>query len=166
MYTDHICRCMISNNTSSHETEHHRCLLIDRDGMKQHTTSENPGLHYVKYTHKTWEIGFPCIAQRHAFTQVGLPPASKNASTWPLKKLLLGNVLLKPSPELIAQTHTFFQSMLRLRYSSPLFRLPTSDSICSQVCSVVPVRLFKTCKDLVSKTQNTINIQLPELCKV
>jgi len=64
---------------------------------------------------------------------VGLPPAAKNASTWPLKKLLLGNPALKPSPALIADTHAFTLALLRVRYSSPLFRLRTATAICSQV---------------------------------
>lgn len=55
---------------------------------------------------------------------MGLPPASKNADTWPIKKALLGMPGLVASPELIQETKAFLHAMLRLRYSSPLFRLP------------------------------------------
>lgn len=58
--------------------------------------------------------------------QVGLPPASKNADTWPIKKALLGMPGLVAQPELIQETKEFMHAMLRLRYSSPLFRLPAA----------------------------------------
>lgn len=64
---------------------------------------------------------------------VGLPPANKNAETWPLKRKLLGTTTLVPSPTVIAETHKFFQAMLRLRYSSPLFRLRTGAAVMQQV---------------------------------
>eukprot|EP00892_Ulva_mutabilis_P007082 jgi/Ulvmu1/4746/UM020_0030.1 len=57
---------------------------------------------------------------------VGLPPASKNADTWPIKKALLGMPGLVAPPELITETKAFLHAMLRLRYSSPLFRLPAA----------------------------------------
>lgn len=58
--------------------------------------------------------------------QVGLPPASKNADTWPIKKALLGMPGLVAPPVLIRETKAFLHAMLRLRYSSPLFRLPAA----------------------------------------
>jgi hypothetical protein len=40
---------------------------------------------------------------------------------------------LVASPELIRETNQFFQAMLKLRYSSPLFRLRSAEAIMQQV---------------------------------
>lgn len=63
---------------------------------------------------------------------VGLPPASKNKAAWPLKKPRLVPEL-KPSPDLIKESKLAFQTMLRIRYSSPLFRLTSAEAILHQV---------------------------------
>jgi len=54
---------------------------------------------------------------------VGLPPAAKNEQWWPLYSQLLGNAGLKPRPELIDRCARHVQKFLRIRYSSPLFRI-------------------------------------------
>ena len=65
---------------------------------------------------------------------VGLPPASKNAHAWPLKRpLLAAAALYKPSPEVIRGAAAHFQALLRVRYSSPLFRLPTAAAVRRQL---------------------------------
>ncbi|KAK9836409.1 hypothetical protein WJX84_012438 [Apatococcus fuscideae] len=64
---------------------------------------------------------------------VGLPVATKNRESWPLKQPLLANPSLKPSPELIAACKQRFLVLLRMRYSSPLFRLPSSAAIQNQL---------------------------------
>jgi hypothetical protein len=65
--------------------------------------------------------------------QVGLPVASKNADTWAIKKPFLGMPGLKASPSQIQETKEFMKAILRLRYSSPLFRLPTAKAVMDQV---------------------------------
>lgn len=65
---------------------------------------------------------------------VGLPPASKNADTWPLKRSLLQQAGLVATPELIAETRAFLQAVLRLRYSTRHFRLPNAEAIAKQAC--------------------------------
>lgn len=53
----------------------------------------------------------------------GLPVAEKNRDAWPIMAPLLANVDLKPSPWLSFKTSLFFKDWLRIRYSSPLYRL-------------------------------------------
>ena len=65
--------------------------------------------------------------------QVGLPVASKNAETWAIKKPFLGMPSLKASPGLIQEARDFMQAVLRLRYSTPLFRLPSAEAVIAQV---------------------------------
>eukprot|EP01025_Chloroclados_australasicus_P006681 TRINITY_DN12131_c0_g1_i5.p1 TRINITY_DN12131_c0_g1~~TRINITY_DN12131_c0_g1_i5.p1 ORF type:complete len:1034 (+),score=110.03 TRINITY_DN12131_c0_g1_i5:105-3206(+) len=64
---------------------------------------------------------------------VGLPVATKNKSQWHIMKPLLARQDLKPSSELIIETAQYFQTMLKVRYSSPLFRLRTAKQVCEQV---------------------------------
>ena len=64
----------------------------------------------------------------------GLPPASKNQHSWPLKKpLLSAAAAYKPPPATIAAAAAFFRALLRVRYSSPLFRMPSAEHVCRQV---------------------------------
>lgn len=63
---------------------------------------------------------------------VGLPPGSKNSAAWPLHKPRLVSEL-KPSANLIELCREQFLVLLRLRYSSPLFRLPSAEAIRSQL---------------------------------
>lgn len=68
---------------------------------------------------------------------VGLPPASKNAATWPQKKRLLAMRGLRPDPDLIGETHEWFCALLALRYSSPLFRMRRAEHIIKQVRQMI-----------------------------
>eukprot|EP00897_Mesotaenium_endlicherianum_P007209 jgi/Mesen1/6516/ME000332S05521 len=59
---------------------------------------------------------------------VGLPPKGKNGEKWPIMKELLADPSLKPSSaEIVAARHNL-QELLEMRYSTPLFRLPTANA--------------------------------------
>ncbi|GAB4204449.1 MAG: hypothetical protein OHK0022_29620 [Roseiflexaceae bacterium] len=62
---------------------------------------------------------------------VGLPVDQE--SNWPVFTPLLANRAIWPSTALIQSTKTHFEEMLRIRKSSPLFRLRTAAEIQSQV---------------------------------
>ncbi|CAN8257182.1 unnamed protein product [Cochlearia groenlandica] len=60
---------------------------------------------------------------------VGLPPKAKNEHSWPLIKPRLQDPSFKPeSSHIVAALHNFLD-LLRIRYSSPLFRLDTAEAI-------------------------------------
>ena len=56
---------------------------------------------------------------------IGLPIASQNQGQWPLMQPLLANASLKPTPGDLAYTTSAFQELLKIRYSSGLFRMKT-----------------------------------------
>lgn len=60
---------------------------------------------------------------------VGLPPEAKNGEKWPLMRSLLSNPSLKPSKKHILAALANFQAFLRIRFSSPLFRLKTANAV-------------------------------------
>ncbi|XP_010267259.1 PREDICTED: pullulanase 1, chloroplastic isoform X2 [Nelumbo nucifera] len=60
---------------------------------------------------------------------VGLPPKEKNEKNWPLIKPRLADPSFKPQKRHILAAVENFSNMLRIRYSSPLFRLRTANSI-------------------------------------
>lgn len=64
---------------------------------------------------------------------VGLPPQDKNGANYAIMKPLLANPALKASTEHILATRDHFEEMLRIRKSSPLFRLRTADEIKQRV---------------------------------
>ncbi|EOA19904.1 hypothetical protein CARUB_v10000153mg [Capsella rubella] len=64
---------------------------------------------------------------------VGLPPKGKNEHNWPLIKPRLQDPSFKPqSSHIVATLHNFLD-LLRIRYSSPLFRLDTAKAIQERV---------------------------------
>jgi pullulanase len=63
------------------------------------------------------------------FFGTGLPPAVDNAKDWPLFKPLLADAALKPGPKDIAFARDAFRDLLRIRASSTLLRLRTSEDI-------------------------------------
>ncbi|HEY0603051.1 MAG TPA: pullulanase-type alpha-1,6-glucosidase [Herpetosiphonaceae bacterium] len=63
---------------------------------------------------------------------VGLPPG-ENEANWPVLKPLLANPALKPSKANILDAVEHFRELLRMRKSSPLFRLQTAEQIQQQV---------------------------------
>ena len=56
---------------------------------------------------------------------IGLPIASQNQGQWPIMTPLLSNPAYTPLPANIAYSGEAFQELLRIRYSSGLFRMPT-----------------------------------------
>ncbi|MDN5766431.1 MAG: pullulanase-type alpha-1,6-glucosidase [Humibacillus sp.] len=63
----------------------------------------------------------------------GLPPEAQNAAKWPLMKALLANPALKPSAADVQTATAMSQDLLRLRFSSPLFRLGSAAAIDAKV---------------------------------
>ena len=59
----------------------------------------------------------------------GLPVQNVNGAEWPVMQPLLANPALKPTPENIAATTQAFQQFLKIRYSTGLFRMVTSDEV-------------------------------------
>ncbi|KAF5729467.1 hypothetical protein HS088_TW21G01633 [Tripterygium wilfordii] len=64
---------------------------------------------------------------------VGLPPKEKNEKTWPLIKPRLADPSFKPQSTHILSALENFADVLRIRYSSPLFRLQTANAIQERV---------------------------------
>ncbi|WP_116112875.1 pullulanase-type alpha-1,6-glucosidase [Austwickia chelonae] len=59
----------------------------------------------------------------------GLPPAEDNKAKWPYQKPLLADRRLKPAPQDIRTAAAAAQDLLRLRQSTPLFRLGDAQAI-------------------------------------
>jgi len=59
----------------------------------------------------------------------GLPPAEKNQDNWSIMQPLLGNPDLVAGTADIQSNSDYFQMLLRIRHSSPLFRLQTADEV-------------------------------------
>ena len=64
---------------------------------------------------------------------IGLSTASQNQAQWPFEQPLLANGALKPTQTEIQGTTDAFQEFLRIRNSSPLFRLGTAAEIQQQL---------------------------------
>ncbi|KAM6600703.1 hypothetical protein CsatA_020312 [Cannabis sativa] len=64
---------------------------------------------------------------------VGLPPKQKNEKSWPLIKPRLADPSFKPQRSHILVAVENFSNLLRIRYSSPLFRLRTATAIQERV---------------------------------
>ena len=60
---------------------------------------------------------------------IGLPIASQNQGQWPIMTPLLSNPAYTPLPTNIAYSAAAFIELLRIRYSSRLFRMPTFDEV-------------------------------------
>ncbi|MGC4000788.1 MAG: pullulanase-type alpha-1,6-glucosidase [Anaeromyxobacter sp.] len=63
----------------------------------------------------------------------GLPPAGDNQANWPVLAPLLADPALKPGPAEMAFASAHLQEMLRIRRSTPLFRLRTAQAIMDRV---------------------------------
>jgi pullulanase/glycogen debranching enzyme len=59
----------------------------------------------------------------------GLPPKTDNEAKWPFMKPLLANPALKPSAADVASASAAATDLLKLRFSTPLFRLGSADLI-------------------------------------
>ncbi|WP_353650145.1 pullulanase-type alpha-1,6-glucosidase [Nakamurella sp. A5-74] len=66
---------------------------------------------------------------KHSTFGSGLPPKQANEAKWAFMKPLLADPALVPAPSDIAAGTARAQDLLRLRYSSPLFRLPNAATI-------------------------------------
>jgi len=60
---------------------------------------------------------------------IGLPIASQNQGQWPIMIPLLSNPAYTPLPANITYTKEAFAELLKIRYSSGLFRMPTFEEI-------------------------------------
>ena len=60
---------------------------------------------------------------------VGLPPAGANQGDWTIMQPFLADPNLKPDEAAIARSADMFGELLRIRYSSRLFRLQTADDV-------------------------------------
>jgi pullulanase len=64
---------------------------------------------------------------------VGLPPEWDNKEDWPLMRLYLQNRAIKPGFDEICSSHLYFKDILRIRKSTPLFRLRTGREVRERV---------------------------------
>lgn len=64
---------------------------------------------------------------------VGLPPAADNSSQWDIMRPILANPDYLPTTEDILLNRDVVREMLRIRYSSPLFRLQTAEDVQARV---------------------------------
>ncbi|KAI3472652.1 hypothetical protein Pfo_029171 [Paulownia fortunei] len=69
---------------------------------------------------------------------VGLPPKEKNERNWPLIKTRLADPAFKPQRNHILAALENFSSFIRIRYSSPLFRLHAANAIQSRFHNTGP----------------------------
>jgi len=60
---------------------------------------------------------------------IGLPIASQNEGQWPIMTPLLSNAAYTPLPANIAYSKAAFRELLKIRYSSGLFRMATFEEI-------------------------------------
>ncbi|MFC4452196.1 pullulanase-type alpha-1,6-glucosidase [Deinococcus sonorensis] len=90
----------------------------------------------------------------------GLPPADKNKDNWPLYKTLLGNPALKPSAQDTQRATQHFQEMLRVRYSTPLFRMQTAQQV-QQGLSFLNTGPQQTPGVIVMRLTGAVNAQNP-----
>ena len=64
---------------------------------------------------------------------VGLPQEEDNKNDWPTMDPFLINPGIKPGFDAINSAHLYFEDILRIRKSSPLFRLQTGDEVKQRV---------------------------------
>ncbi len=63
----------------------------------------------------------------------GLPPRGDNTSLWPAMKPLLADASIKPTPADIRFTRDAFFDLLKIRASTPLFRLRSADEVAQRL---------------------------------
>jgi pullulanase len=85
-------------------------LLRSKD-MDQNSYNSGDWFNKIDWTGRTANWG------------IGLPIASQNQGQWPLMQPLLSNPAYTPQPQNIAYSAEAFQELLRIRYSSGLFRM-------------------------------------------
>lgn len=60
---------------------------------------------------------------------VGLPSKGDNGDNWSIIRPLLNNALIKPTATEIASTRDYFRDIMKVRYSSTLFRMRTAADV-------------------------------------
>ena len=75
------------------------------------------------YRSGDWFNQLDFTGDTHGFGR-GLPPAKKNADRWDILRPLLSRADLVPTREQILNTRDQIETLLRIRKSAPLFRLP------------------------------------------
>ena len=80
------------------------------------------------YDSGDWFNRIDWTGQQNTFGS-GLPPAPDNEAKWPFMAPLLADPALKPAPADMAAATAGAQDLLRLRFSSPLFRLGSAELI-------------------------------------
>jgi len=75
----------------------------------------------------------PITAYNDNYFGTGLPIQDKNGDNWGLIGPLLADPAIKPTATEIAWTRDAFRDLLKIRYSSTLFRLRTGDEIKSRL---------------------------------
>jgi pullulanase len=91
-------------------------MLRSKD-MDQNSYNSGDWFNKIDWTGKTANWG------------IGLPIASQNQGQWPLMTPLLSNPAYTPQPANIAYTEAAIQDLLKIRYSSSLFRMATEGEI-------------------------------------
>lgn len=84
------------------------------------------------YDSGDWFNAIDWSGQDNGFAR-GLPLAADNEEKWPLMAPLLADAALVPTPDEIASASAQAQDLLRLRYSSELFRLGSAERIQEKV---------------------------------
>ena len=87
-------------------------MLRSKD-MDQNSYNSGDWFNKIDWTGKTANWG------------IGLPIASQNQGQWPLMTPLLSNPAYTPLPANISYAESAFQDLLKIRYSSGLFRMET-----------------------------------------
>jgi pullulanase-type alpha-1,6-glucosidase len=80
------------------------------------------------YNSGDWFNALDLTGQDNGFGR-GLPPAADNQTKWPFMQPLLADPALKPAPADMAAATGAAQDLLRLRFSTPLFRLGSDELI-------------------------------------
>ncbi|GAB4439803.1 MAG: pullulanase-type alpha-1,6-glucosidase [Chloroflexi bacterium OHK40] len=80
------------------------------------------------YNSSDWFSRIDWTGQEHTFGS-GLPPAGDNEASWPIMAPLLANPALKPGPAEMGASLSHLEEMLRIRRSTPLFRLRDAEQV-------------------------------------
>jgi pullulanase len=91
-------------------------LLRSKD-MDQNSYNSGDWFNKIDWTGKTANWG------------IGLPIASQNQGQWPIMTPLLSNSAYTPLPLNIAHSEAAFSELLKIRYSSELFRMATFQEV-------------------------------------
>jgi pullulanase len=75
-----------------------------------------------------WFNVYDPSGRTHGFAR-GLPPRRDNAASWPVMQPRLANTGMVPTPAQVLWTREAFKDLLRIRASTPLFRLPGAEAV-------------------------------------